>query len=146
MGRRSGQYARGPLLLIVIDTSVWIDHFRNTLTPQVNWLRTDAVYHGPIIVGDVVLLEVLQGVANEAKAVSTESLLRSFDILPMLDGDTAVRAARNYRMLRSRGVAIRKTVDLIIGTFCLDRGWPLLHDDGDFDHMERHLGLAVVHA
>lgn len=109
-------------------------------------MRASSLHLGSIVVGDIVLLEVLQGVTNEAMAASTEDLLRTFEVMPMLDDQSAARAARNYRLLRQRGVTIRKTADLVIGTFCIDRGWPLLHDDRDFDHMERHLGLAVVHA
>ena len=97
-----------------------------------------------IVVGDVVLLEILQGVNTEARAGATERWLRAFIVMPMLDPKRAVRAARNYRLLRSHGITIRKTADMIIGTFCLDHGLPLLHDDRDFDHMAQHLGLAVV--
>ena len=75
-----------------------------------------------------------------------ERWLRTFAILPMLDANLAVRAAQNYRLLRGRGITIRKTADIIIGTFCLDHGLPLLHDDRDFDPMAQHLGLAVVRA
>ncbi len=99
-----------------------------------------------IVVGDVVLLEILQGVSTEAKAAMTERWLRAFIVMPMLDPERAIRAARNYRLLRSRGVTIRKTADMIIGTFCLDHGLPLLHDDRDFDPMAQHLGMAVVRA
>ena len=94
--------------------------------------------------GDVMLLEVLQGMSGEARATAMERWLRAFIVMPMLNPERAVRAARNYRLLRSHGVTIRKTADMIIGTFCLDHGLPLLHDDRDFDQMAQHLGLAVV--
>ena len=96
------------------------------------------------MVGDIVLLEILQGVSKETDAVLIERLLRAYDLQPMLDTASAIRAARNYRQLRAFGITIRKTADMVIGTFCIDRGLPLLHDDRDFDHMERHLGLQVV--
>ncbi len=96
------------------------------------------------MVGDIVLLEILQGVTDK-RASFVERLLRAYDVLPMLDPDAAIRAAKNYRHLRQRGITIRKAADMVIGTFCLDHGFPLLHDDRDFDHMERHLGLQVVH-
>ena len=96
--------------------------------------------------GDVTLLEVLQGMSGEARATAMERWLRAFIVMPMLDPERAVRAARNYRLLRSRGITIRKAADMIIGTFCLDHGLPLLHDDRDFDPMAQHLGLAVVQA
>ncbi len=110
------------------------------------WLRSAASDREQVIVGDLVLLEILQGVSGEAKASAMERWLRAFIVLPMLNADRAVRAARNYRLLRGHGVTIRKTVDLVIGTFCLDHGLPLLHDDRDFDPMAQHLGLAVVRA
>ncbi len=96
------------------------------------------------MVGDLVLLEILQGATSEAHAATIERLLREFIILPMLDSHLAVRAARHYRLLRQRGVTVRKTIDMIIGTFCIDRSLPLLHDDRDFDPMVRYLGLATV--
>lgn len=94
----------------------------------------------------MILLEVLQGMESEARATAMESWLRAFEIMAVLDEHFAIRAARNYQLLRQRGITIRKTADLLIGTFCLDRGWPLLHADRDFDHMAQHLGLLTVTA
>ena len=145
MGRRFGRHAGGPFVLIVVDSSVWIDHFRNYDSAQVRMLRSPA-NRDLIVVGDVVLLEVLQGMRSEPLAASTEHWLRSFIVMPMLDADLAIQAARNYRLLRQRGVTVRKTADLVIGTFCIAHHLPLLHDDRDFTHMERHLGLAAVPA
>ena len=94
--------------------------------------------------GDLVLLEVLQGARDEQHAMRIEMDLREFRIERMLDEELAVRAAGHYRALRDRGVTVRKTVDLIIGTFCLERGHVLLHDDRDFNSMAMHLGLRVI--
>jgi predicted nucleic acid-binding protein len=94
-----------------------------------------------IIIGDLMLSEVLQGLENEAQQV--ESLLRRFDIAPMT-GDTI--AARNYRALRRRGITIRKAIDLLIGTWCIENRRPLLHNDSDFRPMARYLGLVEVPA
>ncbi len=91
------------------------------------------------------MLEVLQGMNSTVRALAMERWMRRFDVRPMLGLDIAVQAATNYRVLRSRGITIRKTADLIIGTFCLVHSLTLLHDDRDFDQMERHLGLQVVH-
>lgn len=99
-----------------------------------------------VLVGDLILLEVLQGARDEAHASRIERLLRSFQIVPMLDDEVAVQAARNFRTLRAEGLTIRKTVDLIIGTFCIVQGYSLLHDDRDFLPMEEHLGLRTVAA
>jgi predicted nucleic acid-binding protein len=129
--------------MIVVDSSVWIANLRDLDIEPVRKLRSiddlDA-----ILVGDLVLLEVLQGARDEEHAVRIESDLRQFRIERMLDEELAVRAARHYRTLRGRGVTIRKTIDLIIGAFCLERGHALLHDDRDFDSMAVHLGLRVV--
>lgn len=129
--------------MIVVDTSVWIDHLNDKATPQVAKLRAP-VGHESILVGDLILCEVLQGLRNEREARSIEAALRRFDLAPMCTPDLAVRAAANYRLLRGRGVTIRKTVDVIIGTFCIENDHELLHDDRDFDRMEHHLGLISI--
>ncbi len=129
--------------MIVVDSSVWIANLRNTDTEAVRRLRAfddDDL----IIVGDVILLEVLQGARDDLQALRIERNLRRFDVVTMLDGALAVRAAGNYRQLRARGITVRKTVDLIIGTFCIERDHRLLHDDRDFDPMVAHLGLRLA--
>lgn len=94
-----------------------------------------------IIVGDLMLCEVLQGLANETAARKVESLLRRFEIVPMAGDAIAVAAARNFRSLRKRGITIRKTIDLLIGTWCIENRRPLRHNDSDFRPMAQHLGL-----
>jgi hypothetical protein len=103
-----------------------------------------AAGHEPILVGDLILLEVLQGARDEAHALRIERGLRRFDVVPLLDADLASRAARNYRKLRDLGVTVRKTADIIIGTFCIEHRCSLLHDDRDFTPMEKHLGLVAA--
>lgn len=98
----------------------------------------------PLIVGDLVMLEVLQGARDEVHAARIEHDLRRYVLQPMLTEDIAVQAARNYRAMRTSGITVRKTVVMIIGTFCIQRGHQLLHDDRDFDPMERLLGLSVI--
>lgn len=100
----------------------------------------------PLVVGDLVLAEVLQGARDDLHAARIEGELRGFHVVAMVTPDLAIAAARNYRLLRHRGVTVRRTIDMLIATFCLVQGWPLLHRDRDFDAMERHLGLAVLHA
>jgi predicted nucleic acid-binding protein len=127
----------------VADTSVWVDFLRGTPSPEAELLdRLLPVRR--IIVGDLVLCEVLQGVADARQARRTEALLREFLVLPMVDDGLAVQAAENFRRLRALGVTIRKTMDLLIGTFCIRHGHQLLHRDRDFDPMEAHLGLRVL--
>jgi len=127
--------------MIVVDSSVWIGHFRGTETRATNHLNA-MIDEDEVIVGDLVLLEVLQGSRDDRHATLLERNLREFPVERMLDDVIAVKAATNYRMLRGRGITIHSTVDLIIATFCVERGHSLLHDDRDFDVIAPHLGLA----
>lgn len=104
-------------------------------------LREAIVADSPIVVGDIVMLELLLGVSNDRLSARIEAMLRTFNLETMLDDDLAVRASKNYRHLRSRGFTLRGTVDLIIGTFCIERGYSLLHNDRDFEPMHTLLGL-----
>ena len=129
--------------MIVVDSSVWIGQSRGAHTRAVGQLN-EVVDENEIIVGDLVLLEVLQGARDDHHALRLERTLRQFPVETMLDEALAVKAATNYRMLRTRGVTVRTTIDLIIATFCVDRGHGLLHDDRDFEAMAIPLGLRVV--
>ena len=129
--------------MILVDSSVWIDHLRNVFTRPVRRLR-QLVEQERILVGDLILCEVLQGVRSETQAREVEAALRRFELVTLADPDLAVKAAENYRFLRRRGITIRATLDLIIGTFCMERGHALLHSDRDFEPMERFLGLRTV--
>ena len=129
--------------MILVDTSVWVAHLRGHRTTATAKLE-EAVTREPLLVGDLILLEILQGARDEAHATRIERGLREYTVVPLLDDDLAPRAARNYRRLREQGITTRKTADIIIGTFCIERGHALLHDDRDFDPMEKHLGLMVA--
>ena len=129
--------------MILVDSSVWIAHLRGYRTPATIKLR-EAAAHEPLLVGDLILLEVLQGARNEAHAARIKRGLRQFSVVPLLNADLVPRAARNYRKLRQIGITIRKTADIAIGTFCIEYRHALLHDDRDFLPMEEHLGLKVV--
>ena len=129
--------------MIVVDTSVWIDFLNGRSAPHVSALQT-ALGRDEIIVGDLMLCEVLQGLDGERQALHVESLLRRFDIAPMAGEAIAIAAARNFRALRRRGITVRKTIDLFIGTWCIENRRPLLHNDSDFRPMARHLGLVEV--
>lgn len=128
--------------MLVVDSSVWIDDFRGVKTPAVQKLMTRAA--SGILVGDIVLLEVLQGARDAQHALRIEQHLRVFPVVPMLNPDLAVEAAAHYRLLRGLGITIRKSADLIIGTYCIEHGHELLHDDRDFEPMRLHLGLQVI--
>jgi len=129
--------------VIVVDSSVWIDHLRGTTTSQVAKLRA-LVGVEPLVVGDVILCEVLLGVPSEREAKAVERALRQFDLVSMLGVDQAVRAATLYRALRTKGVTLSKTIDLIIGSWCIAHGAKLLHSDRDFVQLERHAGLVAA--
>jgi predicted nucleic acid-binding protein len=129
--------------VILVDSSVWIARLRRQETAATEKLR-HAITREPLLVGDLILVEILQGARDDLHAARIERDLRRLAIVPLLDGDLASRVARNYRILRGLGITIRKTADVIIGTFCIERRHTLLHDDRDFDPMEKHLGLRVA--
>jgi len=127
-----------------VDSSVWIAQLRRSGSYAVEKLRSVRNPTAAILVGDLVLLEVLQGARDERHAREIETELRVFRAAPMLGTDIAVKAASNYRMLRGRGITVQGTTDLIIATFCVEHGHILLHEDNDFDVMAPHIGLKVV--
>ena len=131
--------------MIVVDSSVWIDFLNGRNAPHVAVLR-EALGREEIIIGDLMLCEVLQGLDGERTARRVEMLLRRFEIAQMGGDVIAVQAARNFRSLRRRGITVRKTIDLLIGTWCIENRRPLLHNDSDFRPMARHLGLIEVPA
>lgn len=133
--------------MIVVDATVWIDHLKNRPTRQVGYLR-DIVENNRsiILVGDLVLCEVLQGLSTEREALAVETALRHFPVVALVTPDLASKSAAHYRRLRRHGLTVRKTIDMLIGTYCLEHRHTLLHSDRDFDHLERHLGLRVIHA
>jgi hypothetical protein len=129
--------------VILVDSSVWIAHLRGQRTAATIKLE-EAVSREPLLVGDLILLEILQGARDDGHAARIERALRQYPIVRLLDANLAARAARNYRRLRELGITIRKTADIIVGTFCIAHRHALLHDDRDFAPMEQHLGLKVV--
>jgi len=129
--------------LIVVDSSVWIDFLNGRNVPHVRRLRA-ILGAEEIVVGDLMLCEVLQGLVSEQAAQDIEALLRRFLIVPMAGDTIAVAAARNFRFLRRRGITIRRTIDLLIGTWCIENRSPLLHNDSDFRPMARYLGLIEL--
>ncbi|WP_421577980.1 type II toxin-antitoxin system VapC family toxin [Shinella sp. M31] len=129
--------------MIVVDSSVWIAALRGIDTPQSMQLKTiPKARH--ILLGDIVLLEILQGAQNDGNAANLQRRLAPFQVVPMLSPQIAIKAAENFRRLRSKGITIRKTADLIIGTYCMEHGHSLLHADRDFDPMAEYLGLRIA--
>lgn len=129
--------------MILVDTSVWIDFFRNNATPQAEWLDRHLAVER-FAIGDLILTEVLQGFRDDHGFESARRLLSRLAPVAIGGFDIAAQAAQNYRLLRRLGVTVRGTVDVLIATRCLESRIRLLHSDRDFDAMERHLGLPVV--
>jgi predicted nucleic acid-binding protein len=126
--------------VILVDSSVWIDFFRGVTTPQVDVLdRLLGVE--PLAVGDLILAEVLQGFRAEKEFNQARKLLLTLEQVDIGGQDVAVQAARNFRTLRERGVTIRKTIDTLIATKCIESDIALLFSDRDFDPFVEYLGL-----
>lgn len=141
MVRQSGQSADGQMILV--DSSVWIGYFNGNINPQTDWLHF-ALGKEVIIVGDLILAEVLQGFKSDQDFHKARELLSNFQFMEMLGQELAIKSAENYRYLRKKGVTVRKTIDVIIGTFCIHHNISLLHDDQDFDPLTKHLRLKTV--
>ena len=129
--------------MIVVDSSVWIDFLNGRNAAHVRKLRS-VFGTDEVLVGDLMLCEVLQGLDSEKSARQVEALLRRFQIVPMAGDAIAVLAAKNFRSLRRLGITVSKTIDLLIGTWCIENRVALLHTDRDFVPMGRHLGLIEV--
>lgn len=127
----------------MVDTSVWIDYFNGVPTPQAD-LLDDLLGERVLAVGDLILAELLQGFSTELDARRALSLLDPLEFLAMAGRDVAIESAANYRRLRRRGVTVRKTMDMLIGTYCLIHEHEILHSDRDFDVLAEHLGLRVI--
>lgn len=126
--------------MILVDSSVWIDYFRGTPTLQADKLDK-LLGREPLAIGDLILTEVLQGFARESDFNEAKRLLTSLVVVDLGGQAVAVQAARNYRVLRALGITVRKTIDTIIATRCIDGGYTLLYADRDFDPFVTHLGL-----
>jgi predicted nucleic acid-binding protein len=126
--------------VILVDASVWIDYFRGTSTPQVTKLDS-LLGVEPIAIGDLILTEVLQGFASDRDFIRAKRLLTSLVVLNLAGPAIALKAAANSRMLRSAGISVRKTTDIVITTHCIQDRLPLLYSDRDFDPFVEHLGL-----
>ena len=129
--------------MILVDSSVWIDFFRGTQTVASE--KLDRILDTErLFVGDLIVTEVLQGFKSDADFKAAKKTLESFTMIQIGGEDIAVQAAQNFRSLRARGLTVRKTIDTLIATRCIQNGLRLLHSDRDFDHFAAHLGLKVV--
>lgn len=129
--------------MILVDSSVWIDYFNGVPTDQTEILDS---YLGtePLLTGDLILTEVLQGFRSDRDFNRAKIALETLIFEPMVGHEIAIASARNFRKLRAQGVTIRKTIDVLIATFCIAGGHRLLHSDRDFTAMAKTLGLRTV--
>jgi predicted nucleic acid-binding protein len=129
--------------MLLVDTSVWVDYFNGVENPHTNFLDEHLGLE-PIGVGDLVLAEVLQGFRTDKGYRTARRLFSKILIYEMVGAACAVRAADNHRRLRAKGITVRKTIDTLIATFCIDRDFPLLFTDKDFRPFVAHLGLRAA--
>ena len=116
--------------MILVDSSVWIDYFNGTITPQTE--KLDSFLDRELLVtGDLILTEVLQGFENQRDFNHARRLLTSLEIVELGGAEIAIQAAKNFRILRKLGVTVRKTIDTVIATRCIESGYELLHNDRD---------------
>ena len=128
--------------MVLVDSSVWVDFFNGVDTPDVDALD-GLLGSGRILTGDLILAEVLQGFARDADHRRARNLLADIPYADLAGREIALAAADNYRRLRRRGITVRKTIDVIIGTYCIVNHRELLHSDRAFDPMEQALGLRI---
>lgn len=129
--------------MTLVDSSVWIDYFKGTITPQTEKLDS-LLGREPLVIGDSILVEVLRGFASDRDFEDARQMLTSLTVVELGGREIAIQAAKNFRKLRALGVTVRKTIDTVIATRCIESGYALLHNDRDFDPFAQHLGLRVV--
>jgi predicted nucleic acid-binding protein len=130
--------------MLVVDSTVWIDYFNGIESPQTDYLNS-ILETTPILVGDLMLAEVLQGFRQDIDFEKARRAFGKYLQANLINPDLAIQSARNYRILRQKGFTVRKTIDNLIATYCIENDHELLHNDSDFDGYEKHLGLRVVH-
>ena len=129
--------------MVIVDTSAWIEYLRGGLPRVVN--KVDLCLEQDLVgIGDLVYCEVIQGIRSPRERREVSTLLLSLPQFDMVGFSMAEKSAANYRLLRSKGVTVRKTIDVLIGTFCAENGMQLVHHDSDFDLMAKHIGLDII--
>ena len=129
--------------MLVVDSTVWIDYFNGLENLQTDYLD-QMVDRTPVLVGDLILAEVLQGFRDDSDFEEARRALSKYIQVEMVNPELALQGARNYRLLRRKGITVRKTIDSLIATYCIENEHDLLHNDNDFDGYEKHLRLKVV--
>ena len=125
---------------MMVDSSVWIDYFNGVDNEQTDRLN-DTLGIKPVAAGDLILTEVLQGFKADKDYAIAKSLFEDLIVFDLVGKDTAIKSAENFRVLRKRGITTRKSIDVIIASFCIERRIPLLYSDRDFTPFVKNLGL-----
>ncbi len=129
--------------MVMVDSSIFIDFLNNKINLGTEKFD-ELLITGDVCIADYILVEVLQGIRNDNQFEKTKQMMNAFECFSLLNKELAVLSAKNYRFLRKKGITIRKTVDIIIGTFCIENDLKLLHNDKDFEPLEKYLGLKVI--
>jgi predicted nucleic acid-binding protein len=129
--------------MVLVDTSVWVDYFRGIHSSQTNLLN-ELLNDERIATGDLIIVELMQGFRTRSQIAAARQIISRLEYFNLVGKDIAFKAAENYRLLRNKGITIRKTIDIIIGTFCIENQYVLLHNDHDFEPMVDYLGLLVL--
>ena len=129
--------------MVLVDTSVWIDYFGDVVSAQVQQLD-GLVGRKQVLTGDLVLAEVLQGVRSDREFRVVRDALLTLDVVQLTSPTLAVKSAHYYRVLRRHGLTVRKTIDCLIATWCIEHGVPLLYSDRDYEPFVKHLGLQAL--
>ena len=126
--------------MIMVDSSVWIDYFNGKESNEVTYLD-DILGKKFIVIGDIILTEVLQGFRKDKDYQKAKLLLTSLPVYQLSNKELALKSVSNYRQLRKQGITIRKTIDTIIATFCIENKIQLLFSDRDFKPFNDSMGL-----
>lgn len=128
--------------MLLVDTSVWVDYFKEPKSIHAQKFD-DVLGEIEVVLGDLILVEVLQGLREGPQLRLVQASLAAFRVVPLCSESIAPRAAANFRSLRRQGITVRGTIDVIIATWCIENNVSLLHNDRDFAAMESMLGLSV---
>lgn len=126
--------------MLIVDSSVWIDYFNGNSTKETEYLYS-ILGKELIIIPDLILTEVLQGFDTDKDFELAKTYLLNFPIVSICNNNIALKSAENYRKLRKMGSTVRKTIDCIIATYCIENGISLLHSDKDFLPFSKYLKL-----
>jgi len=129
--------------MVIVDTSAWIEYLNGTDSSVV--AKVDQCLEQDLVaIGDLIYCEIMQGIRSTRQRSQVSSLLLALPQFDMVGFSIAEKSAANYRLIRSKGITVRKTIDVLIGTFCTEHGFQIVHNDSDFDLMAKHIGLDII--